>query len=139
MDDPQIIPGFHDDSSEWVSGEETEQIQIPFDINYLRQQPSFPNIRLITTAKITPEIIADLESGSPYGKIGTKEDVKYSKIISSSITENLCDKLASPHFVYNFETNALPDPFPEEKAAPLSQNTKVENELLDDPEFIGTH
>lgn len=136
---PQVIQGIDESSNEWLSGEEIEQIQVPFDMIFQRQSP-FPDIRLITTSKITPEIIKELESNSPYEKNGTQEiseeDIKYSKIISTSITENLCDKFAAPHFIHNFEICSLPDPFPEEKAAPLSQNTKVENELLDDPEFI---
>ncbi|OHS95867.1 hypothetical protein TRFO_10272 [Tritrichomonas foetus] len=93
-------------------------------------------MRLITTSKITPEIVKELEEGAPYGKIGTPDDVKYAQIISISITENLCDKSAAPSFIHNFETKNLPNPFPEEKARPLSQQTKAENEVLDDPEFI---
>lgn len=134
----KVISGVNEENTRWLTGEETEQIRINYNVAFQRTSP-FTNLRLITTAKITPKIIKQLESGSPYGKEGTEEDKKYSQMISMSITENLCDKLATPYFIHNFETQTLPYPFPEEKAAPLSQNTKVENELLDDPEYINNH
>ena len=131
----EFVDGIEEKDVFWMEGEKNDQIRINYDVIVQKPTNFNNNLRLISVNKITPEIIEKMEAGAPYNKIGTTDDEKYKQIIAGSITENLCDKFASPNFIHNFETQYLPYPFPEEKAKPLSQS-KAENEVLDNPKYI---
>lgn len=121
MSDQQIIYGHSDASIEWVSGEETNQVQSPFEVVF-QGENNFDNIRLITTLPITPEIMEELEEGLPNSEDDILGDIDLSFDATRNFTENMCDKLVWPHYIFNSELEPLPNPFPNGKFLVLTQN-----------------
>ena len=80
----------------------------------LTQNSNFnASFKLITTSPINAKVINQLESGAPYLQKGTSDDIQHTNLISTSITEHLNDKIAAPNFIFPFESQQLPDPFPD--------------------------